>query len=270
MEKKFELVEDDKLSVLNSDGEMINLYRIRALKDFSCPIKIRNESGILASYTVKEGELGGYVEKEENLSHEGGCWVSDGARVYNDSRVEDNAQIYHHAVVSEDSIIKDNASILDLTRVTNSIVGGYTRITNNSVISNSQIMGVDRIVILGRSQISNSTLKGKIYLDSAIISEAEVLNNLHLSGFYRVTFNTKSNEDLATYRTTKSIRPMSTTDQELNRFGYITAATKEDTWDIFPFNGTGDELIQYVKEHNPSCAEYYRNLVTFHKQQYGL
>lgn len=270
MEKKFELVEDDTLSVLNCNGDMVNLYRIRALKAFSCPIKMRSESGTLASYTVKEGELGGYVEKEENLSHEGGCWVFDGARVYDDSRIEDNAQIHQHAIVSEDSIVKDNASLLDLVRVTNSVIGGYTKIANNSVISNSQILGDEHIIILGRCQISDSILKGKIYLDSANVTETEVLNSLHLSGFYHVTFNTNSNEDIATYRTTKAIRPMSRTDQELNRFGYVTAATKEDIWDIFPFWGTGEELIKYVEENFPSSAEYYRNLVTFHKQQYGL
>lgn len=270
MEKKFELVEDDKLSVLNSDGEMINLYRIRALKDFSCPIKMQSESGTLASYTVKEGDLGGYIQKEENLSHEGSCWVFNNARVCDDSRVEDNAQIHHSVIVSEDSFVKDNASLIDRVCVINSVIGGYTKIANNSVISNSQIMGDRHIVILGRSQISNSTLKGKIYLDSANVTEAEVLNNLHLSGFYHVTFNINSNEDIATYRTTKAIRPMSKTDQELNRFGYVTAATKEDIWDIFPFWGTGEELIRYVEENFPSSAEYYRNLVAFHKQQYGL
>lgn len=270
MEKKFELVEDDTLSVFNCDGDIVNLYRIRALKAFSCPIKMRSESGTFASYTVKEGELGGYIEKEENLSHEGSCWVFNNARVCDDSRIEGNAKIHHYAIVSEDSIVKDDVSLLDSVRITNSVIGGYTKITNNSVISNSQIMGDRHIVILGRSQISSSTLKGKIYLDSANVTEAEVLNNLHLSGFYHVSFNTKSNEDIATYRTTKAIRPMSKTDQELNRFGYVTAATKEDIWDIFPFWGTGEELIQYVEENYPSSTEYYRNLVAFHKQQYGL
>lgn len=270
MEKKFELVEDDTLSVLNCNGDIVNLYRIRALKAFSCPIRMRSESGTLANYTVKEGELGGYAEKEENLSHEGGCWVFNNARVCDDSRVEDNAQIHHSVIVSEDSIVKGSTSLLDRVCVTNSVIGGYTKIANNSVISNSQIMGDRHIVILGRSQISSSTLKGKIYLDSANVTEAEVLNNLHLSGFYHVTFNTNSNEDIATYRTTKAIRPMSRTDQELNRFGYVTAATKEDIWDIFPFWGTGEELIRYVEENFPSSVEYYRNLVTFHKQQYGL
>ncbi len=270
MEKKFELVEDDALSVLNCNGDIVNLYRIRALRAFSCPIRMRSESGTLANYTVKEGELGGYVEKEENLSHEGGCWVFNNARVCDDSRVEDNAQIHHSVIVSEDSIVKGSTSLLDRVCVTNSVIDGYTKIANNSVISNSQIMGDRHIVILGQSQISNSTLKGKIYLNSANITEAEVLNNLHLSGFYHVTFNTNSNEDIATYRTTKAIRPMSRTDQELNRFGYVTAATKEDIWDIYPFWGTGEELIRYVEENFPSSVEYYRNLVTFHKQQYGL
>ena len=35
MEKKFELVKDSDMVVRNSNGEAINLYRIRALKTFS-------------------------------------------------------------------------------------------------------------------------------------------------------------------------------------------------------------------------------------------
>ena len=40
------------------------LYRIKTLKDFG---------------DVKKGDLGGWVEKEENLSQEDNCWVYDDA-----------------------------------------------------------------------------------------------------------------------------------------------------------------------------------------------
>ncbi len=55
MNKKYELLRDDTLKVFG-----IKLYRIRALESFA---------------DVKKGALGGYVESERNLSHEGNCWV---------------------------------------------------------------------------------------------------------------------------------------------------------------------------------------------------
>ena len=50
----------------------IILHQIRALKDFG---------------SVKAGDLGGRIEKKENLSHEGDCWVSENAQVFGDARV---------------------------------------------------------------------------------------------------------------------------------------------------------------------------------------
>lgn len=44
----------------------VTLHRIQALKDFA---------------DIKAGELGGWVEKEENLSHDGDAWVCDNANV---------------------------------------------------------------------------------------------------------------------------------------------------------------------------------------------
>ena len=46
------------------------LYRIKALIDFS---------------TVKAGDLGGFIEKEANLSQAGKAWVSGNARVFGDA-----------------------------------------------------------------------------------------------------------------------------------------------------------------------------------------
>ena len=84
MEKKYELMKDDVLEI----GEgyyAIVLYRIKALKDFN---------------DVKKGDLGGYIEKEDNLSHEGTAWVYDGAIVSGSAEVSEDAQIHGGAEIS--------------------------------------------------------------------------------------------------------------------------------------------------------------------------
>lgn len=77
--KKYELT-DDTITV----GGRI-LHRIKALKSFS---------------DVEEGDLGGYVEKEDNLDHSGEAWVSGNARVYGNAWVYGNARVYGDARVS--------------------------------------------------------------------------------------------------------------------------------------------------------------------------
>ena len=54
----------------------VTLKRIRALIDFG---------------NVKKGELGGFIEKEENLSYAGDAWVSGNAWVYGNAWVSGDA-----------------------------------------------------------------------------------------------------------------------------------------------------------------------------------
>ena len=81
MIKKFELDLSSKITVFG-----IELFRIKALISFS---------------DVEKGELGGYVEKEENLSHSGNAWVYDDARVSGNARVYGNAWVSGNARVSK-------------------------------------------------------------------------------------------------------------------------------------------------------------------------
>ena len=76
--KKYELTEE----TVTVYGK--TLYRIRAVRDFG---------------SVKTGEFGGYIEKEENLSHFGDAWVYGNAKVYGDARVSGNAWVYGNAEV---------------------------------------------------------------------------------------------------------------------------------------------------------------------------
>lgn len=76
--KKYELTEE----TVTVYGK--TLYRIRAVRDFG---------------SVKTGEFGGYIEKEENLSHFGDAWVYGDARVFDNARVSGNAWVYGNAEV---------------------------------------------------------------------------------------------------------------------------------------------------------------------------
>ena len=72
------------------------LYRIQALRDFG---------------NVKEGDIGGYIESEKNLSQDGNAWVSGDARVYG------NACVYGNARVSGDACVYGNARVYGDARV---------------------------------------------------------------------------------------------------------------------------------------------------------
>lgn len=76
--KKYELTEET-LTVSEK-----TLYRIRAVRDFGF---------------VKTGEFGGYIEKEENLSHFGNAWISGNAWVSGDAKVSGNAWVFGDAKV---------------------------------------------------------------------------------------------------------------------------------------------------------------------------
>ena len=79
MEKKFELTDN---FVINGFG--IKLFQIKCTKSFKY---------------ANEGDLGGYVEKEDNLSQYGDAWVSGDARVSGNARVYGDARVYGYALV---------------------------------------------------------------------------------------------------------------------------------------------------------------------------
>ena len=61
------------------------LYRIQAVKDFG--------------FLIKKNDIGGFIEKEDNLSHQGSAWVFGDARVYGDAQVYGNAHVFGNAQI---------------------------------------------------------------------------------------------------------------------------------------------------------------------------
>ena len=111
--KKFELTTE---FITNMFGK--KLFRIKALVEFG---------------NVKAGELGGYVEKEENVSQDGNAWVSGDARVYGDAevsgdaRVSGNAEVSGNAWVYGDAWVSGNAWVYG-----NAWVSGNARVSSDA------------------------------------------------------------------------------------------------------------------------------------------
>ncbi|HGO5855591.1 TPA: hypothetical protein ACK3JJ_000194 [Mannheimia haemolytica] len=75
------------------------LYQIEALRDFSF---YRKDDW---KHSVRKGELGGWIEKEENLSQQGNCWIAENVYVF------DNAKVEHNAFIKGKAIIHGNARV---------------------------------------------------------------------------------------------------------------------------------------------------------------
>ncbi|MGS0972753.1 MAG: hypothetical protein ACVCEJ_05925 [Candidatus Izemoplasmataceae bacterium] len=107
--KKYELIDVGDDYIGNR-----KVYRIKALRDFE---------------SAKKGDVGGYVESEENLSHSGRCWVYDNAyvvdkaRVYEDATIRgsvwifDNAEVFGRASISGQARVFHYAKVYDHAKV---------------------------------------------------------------------------------------------------------------------------------------------------------
>ena len=89
--KKFELTENYKMRFGRK------LFQIRAL------VSIKD--------VVEAGELGGYIEKEGNLSQFDNAWVSGNARVFGNARVSGNSRVTENACVSGNAFVAGNSCV---------------------------------------------------------------------------------------------------------------------------------------------------------------
>ena len=118
----------------------IKLFRIEALKDF------RN---------VRKGDKGGFVENENNLSHDEDCWISGDAKVFGDASVYENAKIFGNASVYGYAKVYGNANIYENAEIygtaivhCNSFVFGYANVFDDSEVHGNAI-------VYGNAELSN-------------------------------------------------------------------------------------------------------------------
>ena len=141
--KKYELLKDDTKIMSGR-----TLYRIKALRDFG---------------NVTKGDLGGYIESENNLSHCGNAMVYD------------NAMVYGNAMVCGDVVIK---STEDYMVFKNNWSSGryFTYTKSNKMWKVGCFYGTGEELI--KKAYADSELSGKCY--EAYVKLVEQLENIQI------------------------------------------------------------------------------------------
>lgn len=141
---------------------MTKVYRIKALRDFG---------------NIKKGDLGGYIESEDNLSHEGTSWVYDDAMVLGSARVYGNAKVLEKAEIDGNAKIFDSAIVASKSRVSgkanifgNAILGGDSKVFGSAWV-------YDDAQVYGDVQIDGNL---RVYKDVILIGDYSLTGNGHI------------------------------------------------------------------------------------------
>ena len=207
MNKKYNLT-NNRIIV---DGK--TLYQIKALRDFS---------------DVKKGDLGGFIESEKNLSHEGKCWVYNNAMVYGNGRLNEKARIY------DGSKIFGNVKLMGNVKVCgSSIISGNMVIKIYSSLKNARISNMHDIMCFSNFPKPNyfscfyKTTKDGIWVNMAlelikpdgpriyqIIGENDKGFDGRLADFMKYIFNIKEDERTKYLDTLEIVKMYLTSDQK--------------------------------------------------------
>ncbi len=150
---KYRIIRECARKVKCADGSVAEVYRIQALRGFG---------GITA------GEPGGWVGSAACLSHEGLCWIGNGAAVYGDARVTGGAVVGGHAQVYGSAAVTDDA-----------IVGGHAQVYGEAVICGNAIVG-------GAADVSGQALIGG---HASVKGSVRITGRVKLGGYTQVGFS---------------------------------------------------------------------------------
>ena len=134
------------------------LYQIKALKDFG---------------NVKKGELGGWIESENNLSHDGDCWIHGNALVCGNAYVSCDVQVYDRACIYDNAHVSEKAIVCSSVRIY-----GNSHVSGNAYISGcSQVYGQSLVygdaILNGYAQVFGGA---RVY-DIEVSSNEQVFEN---------------------------------------------------------------------------------------------
>lgn len=155
----------------------VTYHRIRALRDFG---------------KVRAGDLGGMIEREENLSQIGESWVDVG------STVCENAIVHGDAFVGDGSEISERAEVFDRAVVL------CSRIFENAKVYGRALIAEDTLVY-GSAKIYDDA---KILTHGSIGDDVEIFENAKIGGNYGVAIiggkikiagNTEISDDIEVY-----------------------------------------------------------------------
>lgn len=155
--KKYEILHDQ---TMQHEGR--TLYRIRRLSD---------------------GLIGGWIEKEDNLSQDGKCFVYHDAKVFGDACVFDDAEVLDNAVVCENASIFGKAAVFNFAGVVDRAkISGCARIFERATIyGNAEVF--DDAHVYGNAMVSAASA---VYNNAIVCGCAEVYGHAKVFGFASV------------------------------------------------------------------------------------
>jgi carbonic anhydrase/acetyltransferase-like protein (isoleucine patch superfamily) len=256
-------MEESKYKLIPSDKA--GLFRIVALRDFS---------------DVKEGDIGGYISGEHNLSHEGKCWVYGNAIVRDNAMVYENAKVYGNAIVRDKAEVYGNSEVYGKAMVSdkayvfcnakvydNAQVYGDTSVFNNAsiygdskVCGNAEVSGdatihdnswvYDYAQVYGNVEVYDNAEVGG---NAIVLSNAKVCGNACVDGYTGIYGNAiiKEKGDYIVFHNTWSSGR------------YFTWTRSNDMWKVGCFYGTGDELIKKAYKDSELSGKMYEMHVDF-------
>ncbi|MCE0824876.1 YdcK family protein [Buttiauxella sp. A2-C2_NF] len=196
---KYQLMGDARLHDYLVDGtkQQVKLWQVVALCDFS---------------DVKAGQLGGWIENEDNLSQQGHCWiyghesvVFGGSCVTEDAQIHGSSTLCHQAHVSgksfvEQSLISGECRIFDAARILNGsqviAVRGLTaddnkllQIYGNATINASRV--VHQAQVFGNALVNNAFIEHRAEVFGHAILEGNDENNIWVCDCARVFDNAR-------------------------------------------------------------------------------
>ncbi len=189
---KFELEESEKTALKKfeftdetTECEGHLLHRIRACITFRV-------HGV-CSEEVSAGDLGGFLEKESNLSQTDHSWVFDDATVYGDAYVCNGACITDYATVSENAVISEASAVNGFTQVGEfAVITGRARIYGDaSILGNAVVMDNARVeqhaVICDHAVISGNA---RVFGTASASGNARIMDNAIVQGVAKVSGET--------------------------------------------------------------------------------
>ncbi len=133
---------------------------------------------------VREGQYGGFIENERNLSRDGACWIFGDSEVSGNARVSENAEIinqakvYGNAKVFGSAIVGDYSEVFDSARVYGNAelrdkvkVGGIAEVLGDTLLKGNAergVFGENDINLKGGDFLGNE-LKSTKLEDAALI-----------------------------------------------------------------------------------------------------
>src|SRR5574344_2442999 len=221
--KKYELTEEVK----EYFNKKCIIHRIKALKDFG---------------NVKKGELGGFVESEDNLSQDGNCWIYDDARVVDNARVSGNAMVCDKAVLLANAQVYDDAKVYDNAEVYgDALVSDNARVFDYAkVYGNAEVYGSAHIS--GNAKVYDDA---KVYGKARVFGKADVYGNAEIGGDVEV----KSMSDYMVFKNNWSSGR------------YFTWTRSNDMWRVGCFYGTGKQLIEKAYKDSEESGKKYETTV---------